>query len=183
MASPVRVSLSLIALVFAPTVRPLDAQWMAIHTDLKPRVIRRAEGERRYHEDGRFILLKVGPTTTGASYLFMGYEDIPPGAMIPLHQHEVDEEILIVQRGRVQVVLDRDSSFATAGDAVFLPPRSRVSVRTVGRDTASIFFVFPRASVERCFQFGGRGEGQTTDPLRTRADTLEALRVCQTTYF
>jgi quercetin dioxygenase-like cupin family protein len=129
------------------------------------------------------MLLKVGPTATGANYLFMGYEDLPPGTAIPPHQHEVDEEILIVHRGRVQVVFDRDSADAVAGDAVFLPPRTRVSVRALGSDTASIFFVFPRASVERCFQFVGRGEGEAAPRSYTRADTTEAFRVCQMTYF
>lgn len=156
---------------------------LPVHTDLRPKVVRKAEGQRRYLPDGRFILLKVGPTTTGANYLFMGYEDIPPGTAIPTHQHEVDEEILIVHRGRVQVVLEHDSTSAAAGDAVFLPPHSRVSVRAIGSDTASIFFVFPRGSVERCFQFIGRSEGQTVPSVLTRADTLEVLRSCQMTYF
>src|SRR5262245_56671766 len=43
-------------------------------------------------------------------------------------------------------------------------------------DTASIFFVFPRGSVERCFEFVGRGERETAPRRLTRADTAEALR-------
>ncbi|HVH30092.1 MAG TPA: cupin domain-containing protein [bacterium] len=171
-----------LALILAAHSANADAQ-QPVHTDLRPRVVRRPDGERRYLADGRFILLKVGPVTTGANYLFMGSEDLPPGTAIPSHEHEVDEEILIVHRGRVRVVFDRDSSEATAGDAVFLPPRTRVSVRTLGPDTASIFFVFPRASVERCFQYVGRAEGETTPRAYTRADTAEALRACQMTYF
>ncbi len=112
-----------------------DAQ-MPVHTDLRPRVVRRGDGERRYLADGRFLLLKVGPVSTGANYLFMGAEDLPPGTAIPAHQHEVDEEILIVHRGRVRVTFDRDSADAIAGDAVFLPPRTRVSLRALGPDTA-----------------------------------------------
>jgi len=160
---------------------PLAAQ-AAVHTDLRARVVRRADGERRYLPDGRFLLLKVGPVATGASYLFMGYEDLPPGTAIPRHRHEVDEELLIVQRGRVQVVVATDTSEATAGDAVYLPPRTAIAVATIGRDTASVFFVFPRASVEQCFQFVGRSEGQTTAPVRSSADTAAAYRTCQMTY-
>jgi uncharacterized RmlC-like cupin family protein len=182
MISRLRLLTPVLALVFTPAVASLTAQ-MPVHTDLRPRVIRRTEGQRRYLPDGRFMLLKVGPATTGSSYLFMGAEDLPPGAAIPAHQHEVDEEILIVQRGRVQVVFEHDSASAGPGDAVFLPARTRVSVQTIGSDTASIFFVFPRGSVERCFQYVGRGEGQSAPPPYTRADTLEALRTCQMTYF
>ncbi len=135
-----------LSLVLASALTEADAQ-QPIRTDLRPRVVRRAEGERRYLADGRFMLLKVGPVATGASYLFMGYEDLPPGTAIPQHRHEVDEEILIVYRGRVRVLLDRD--------------------------TASIFFVFPRGSVERCFQFVGRGEGE---PPRDRSRGPTVLR-------
>jgi quercetin dioxygenase-like cupin family protein len=154
-----------------------------VHTDLRPRVIRRAQGERRYLADGRYMLLKVGPAATGSSYLFMGSEDLPPGSAIPLHQHEVDEEILIVHRGHLRVTVKGDSSDATAGDAVFLPPRTPVAVRSLGPDTASIFFVFPRASVERCFQFTGRSEGESRPRAFTAADSAEGPRVCQMTYF
>jgi quercetin dioxygenase-like cupin family protein len=171
-----------LAMLLGARIQDATAQ-MPVHTDLRPRVVHRGEGERRYLADGRFMLLKVGPVTTGANYLFMGFEDLPPGTAIPAHQHEVDEEILIVHRGRLRVTFDRDSADAVAGDAVFLPPRTRVSVRTLGPDTASIFFVFPRAAVERCFQFVGRAQGQTAPPAYSRADTAEALRACQMTYF
>lgn len=161
---------------------PAAAQ-QAVHTDLAPRVVRRSEGERRYLADGRFMLLKVGPQATGANYVFMGAEDMPPGTAIPEHQHEVDEEILLVLRGRVRVVLNRDTSEAASGDVIFLPPRTRVSVQALGPDTATIYFVFPRGSVERCFQAVGRGAGETGPHRPTHADTLEVPPACQMTYF
>jgi hypothetical protein len=80
------VGLSLVVAGFHPEVR---AQ-LPVHTALRPQIVRRADGERRYFADGRFMLLKVGPAATGASYLFMGYEDMPPGSAIPEHEHEVD---------------------------------------------------------------------------------------------
>jgi quercetin dioxygenase-like cupin family protein len=171
--------LSLVVAGFHPEAR---AQ-LPVHTALRPQIVRRADGERRYLADGRFMLLKVGPRATGASYLFMGYEDLPPGSAIPEHEHEVDEEIIIVHRGHVRAILGRDSTDAAAGDAIFLPPRTHISVRALPPDTASIFFVFPRGSVERCFEFTGRGEGETTPRRLTRADTAEALRTCQMTYY
>jgi quercetin dioxygenase-like cupin family protein len=178
-----RTSLSLmIALGLASVAYPVGAQ-QAIHTDLAPRVVRRNEGERRYLADGRFMLLKVGPRTTGANYVFLGAEDMPPGSMIPEHQHEVDEEILLVHRGKVRVVLNNDTTEAVSGDVVFMPPRTRVTVRALAPDTATIFFMFPRASVERCFQAVGRGPGETAPHRPTHADTLEVPPACQMTYF
>ena len=156
---------------------------MTVHTDLRPKVVRHADGEHRYLSDGRFMLLKVGPVATGSSYLFMGYEDMPPGSAIPKHEHEVDEEILIVYRGRVRVTFDKDSAEASAGDAIFLPPKSPVSLRAIGTDTASIFFVFPRGSVERCFQGTGRDQPGAPAHVFTDAEMAEGRRVCQMTYF
>jgi quercetin dioxygenase-like cupin family protein len=180
---PMRMSLRLVAAIGLLGIDfPVAAQ-QAIHTDLAPRVVRRSEGERRYLPDGRFMLLKVGPKTTGANYVFMGAEDMPPGTAIPEHQHEVDEEILLVHRGRVRVVLNRDTTEAVSGDVVFLPPRTRVSVLALAPDTATIYFMFPRGSVERCFQAVGRGAGETSPHRPTHADTLEVPSACQMTYF
>ena len=172
----------MVAIGIAGIGSPATAQ-QALHTDLAPRVVRRSEGERRYLADGRFMLLKVGPQTTGANYVFMGAEDMPPGTAIPEHQHEVDEEILLVHRGRVRVVLNGKTSDAASGDAIFLPPRTRVSVQALAPDTATIYFVFPRGSVERCFQAVGRGAGETAPHRPTHADTLEVPPACQMTYF
>ena len=171
-----------LVLTLAMPVTRAGAQ-MPIHTDLRPKVIRHADGERRYLADGRYMLLKVGPVATGSSYLFMGYEDLPPGTAIPRHEHEVDEEILIVSRGNLRVLFDKDSADASAGDAIFLPPRSPVGLRAVGSDTASIFFVFPRASVERCFQGVGRDQPGAPAKVFTEAELAEGRRVCQMTYF
>jgi quercetin dioxygenase-like cupin family protein len=149
--------------------------------ELVPRVIARPAGEKRMLPDGRFILLKVGPANSGSSYLFMGYEDLPPGTAIPRHRHELDEEILIVHRGRVVVILNADTATAQAGDALFLPPRTWVSVRSPGPDTAAIFFIFPRATMEACFRFVGHGEGESPHP-QTPRERDEEGRVCRWSY-
>jgi quercetin dioxygenase-like cupin family protein len=167
---------------FALLGSPGAAQ-QAIHTDLRPRVVHRSEGQRRYLADGRLMLLKVGPQTTGANYLFMGAEDMPPGTTIPEHQHEVDEEVLLLQRGRLRVVLNGDTTEAGPGDVIFLPARSRVGAKALPPDTATVYFVFPRGSVERCFQAVGWGAGETGPHRPTHADTLEVPPACQMTYF
>jgi hypothetical protein len=116
------------------------------------------------------MLLKVGPMATGANYLFMGAEDLSPGSLIPEREHEVDEEILLVHRSRVRVMLNGDTTEAGSGDVIFLPPRSRVSVRALPPDTATVYFVFSRGGVERCFPsrgpWGRRDGAAQTDPCR-----------------
>jgi hypothetical protein len=128
----------------------------------------------------------VGPSTTGAAYLFLGMEDIPPGTAVPRHRHELDEEVLIVHRGSVDVELNDTSHVAPAGSVVYLPPRTWIRVRNPSAsDTASIMFVFPRGSVERCFQFIGRGPDEAASgrpATRTPADAAEERHSCQMTY-
>jgi hypothetical protein len=81
----------------------LGAQAQEIHTGLRPAVVMPDSGEQRILGDGRKMLLKVGPANGGANYFFLGGEDMPPGTAVPRHRHEVDEELLIVVRGRLQV--------------------------------------------------------------------------------
>ncbi|HEX2187698.1 MAG TPA: cupin domain-containing protein [Longimicrobiaceae bacterium] len=167
-------------LVLAAT--PLPAQVDAVvHSSPSPRVVAPAEGERRVLPDGREMLLKVGPANTGSGYLFLGAEDLPPGTSIPRHRHELDEEILIVQRGELTVELNDTAHVAPAGSVVFLPPRSWVAVSNRGSATATVMFVFPRGSVERCFQYIGRAPGEAPRP-RTAQEQAEERRACQMTY-
>jgi quercetin dioxygenase-like cupin family protein len=175
-------ALLLLSLPLVLACAPLSAQIDAeVRTDLRPRVIAPAEGEPRVLPDGRQILLKVGPANSGASYLFLGAEDLPPGTAIPRHRHEVDEEILIVHRGQLRVELNDTAYAAPAGSVVFLPPRTWVAVSNPGRETASLMFVFPRGSMERCFQYVGRGRGEAPRE-RTAAERAEEQRSCQMTY-
>jgi hypothetical protein len=51
-------------------------------------ILRPAEGERvPPFQDGRTMLLKIGPTLTSSRELFIAAEEMPPGTAIPLHRH------------------------------------------------------------------------------------------------
>lgn len=144
-------------------------------------VVALSDGMSRILPDGREILLKVGPKSTGAAYMFVGSEDIPQGAGIPRHRHEVDEEILIIHRGEVIVELDDVPHRATAGSVVFLPPGTWIALRNEAPETATIMFVFPRGSVERCFEFVGVSPGEEPREMTTEEQN-EEMRSCQMTY-
>ena len=167
-----------LVLCAAPAAAQVDA---AVHTPIAPRVVAPAEGERRVLPDGRHMLLKVGPASTGAAYLFLGAEDLPPGTGIPRHRHELDEELLIVHRGELTVELNDTAHVAPAGSVIYLPPRAWIAVSNRGTETATLMFVFPRGSVERCFQFVGRGEGEASRE-QTAEERAEEARACQMTY-
>ena len=163
-----RLRTGLALLLGASAAAPLAAQSANVHTGLAPRVVAPDSGQRRILPDGRAMLLKVGPANGGASYLFLGSEDLPPGTGIPRHRHEVDEELLIVLRGRLTVALNDSLHEAPAGSVVYLPPRVWVAVTNRSTETATLMFVFPRGAVERCFQFIGRAPGESTPRRLTR---------------
>lgn len=177
---PLSLALRCSALLLAAS--PLPAQVTAdVHTGLVPQVVGSEAGERRVLPNGWHMLLKVGPTNGGAAYLFLGSEDLPPGTRIPRHRHEVDEEILIVHRGEVTVVLNDSVQTAPAGSVIYLPPRNWISLSNEGQEAATVMFVFPRGSVERCFQFVGRAPGEAARD-QTEAELSEERRACQMTY-
>jgi quercetin dioxygenase-like cupin family protein len=175
-----RLGMLLIPLVAATTEAQVTRD---VHTSLQPRVVGPAAGERRLLRDGRSILLKVGPTNGGAGYLFLGSEDMPPGSRVPRHQHHLDEEILIVHRGTLTVTLNDSAHVATAGSVIYLPPGTWVAVENRGPDVATIMFVFPRGSVERCFQYIGWSVADSGKTIRrSEAEQAEEHRACQMTY-
>ncbi|HEY0929846.1 MAG TPA: cupin domain-containing protein [Gemmatimonas sp.] len=156
-----------------------------LHTGAKPQVVRPDEGERRILPDGRAMRLKVGPSTTGAGYLFVGAEELPPGSRVPRHRHELDEEVLIVQQGEVTFFLNDTAHVAPAGSVVYLPPRNWITVENRSTVLARIMFVFPRGAVERCFQFIGRSVADSAagrSPMRSPGTEAEEQHSCQMTY-
>jgi len=156
-----------------------------LHTAARPQVVRPDDGERRILPDGRAIRLKVGPSTTGAGYLFLGAEELPPGSRVPRHRHELDEEVLIVQEGEVTFLLNDTAHVAPAGSVVYLPPRNWITVENRGTAPARIMFVFPRGAVERCFQFVGRSVADSAAgrmPAQSPEAAAEERHSCQMTY-
>jgi len=168
------------------SVTPAGAQLSAdLHTAARPQVVLPDAGERRILPDGRAIRLKVGPSTTGAGYLFLGAEELPPGSRVPRHRHELDEEVLIVQQGEVTFLLNDTAHVAPAGSVVYLPPRNWIAVENRGATAARIMFVFPRGAVERCFQYIGRSVADSAAgrvPERSAGDAAVERHSCQMTY-
>ena len=163
---------------------PLAALGQVTHaptTGPEPHVVSLDDGASRVLPDGREVLLKVGPKSTGSGYLFLGSEDIPQGAEIPRHRHEIDEEILIIHRGEVIVELDDVAHRAQAGSVIYLPPGTWIALRNEASETATIMFVFPRGSVERCFEFVGRAPDEEGREL-TEEEREEEMYSCQMTY-
>jgi len=116
-------------------------------------ILRPADGERvPPFQDGRTMLLKIGPSLTSSQELFIATEEMPPGTAIPLHRHERHEEALFLQRGQVTVTLGARRVVAVAGTLVYIPAATWTGVENTGRDTASVIGIFAEGEVEPCFR-------------------------------
>jgi quercetin dioxygenase-like cupin family protein len=116
-------------------------------------ILRPADGERvPPFQDGRTMLLKIGPTLTSSQELFIAAEEMPPGTAIPLHRHERHEEALYIPRGQVTVTLGARRVVAEAGTFVYIPAATWIGVENTGEAPASVVGIFAEGAVEPCFR-------------------------------
>jgi quercetin dioxygenase-like cupin family protein len=125
------------------------------------------EGERRVRRllGGAPLIMKVDHRNGGAPDLVMGYEEIPPGQVIPPHRHLLADEIILVRHGSgVAQVGDREGAVA-AGATIYIPRDMRVTVRNTGSESLSIAFVFSKPGFEDYLRDTSVPEGQPVVPL------------------
>ena len=73
-------------------------------------------------------------------------ERIAPGDRIPLHEHTI-EELLLVDEGTIEVALGDERRVVEADAVVFIPARMAHGFRNVGEQEARIHAVFPAREV------------------------------------
>lgn len=133
-----------------------------------PLVLAVHEGERRVRRFGvsaPSFILKVDRRNGGSGELVMGYEDLPPGGVIPSHRHLVADEIIFVHRGSGVVELgDRRTEFGP-GATIYIPRDVRVTIRNSGAEPLSIAFIFSKPGFEEYLRDMSALEGQPIVPL------------------
>src|ERR1700730_7318344 len=141
-------------------------------------VLEKNEGEARVRRPLRVLpiptaefILKVTPENSGSKHLVLGTEDIPPGGVIPKHNLEQDE-ILLVQTGTAHVTLGDKEYDVHAGGTVFFPAQTWVRLKNSGTDRISLVFIFSSPGFERNMRCGSVPAGQTAPPINT--DELKA---------
>src|SRR5215217_4483673 len=170
-----RVSGLLFALVTGSGVAVLGQSSITTHRADTGVILRPADGERvPPFQDGRTMLLKIGPSLTSSQELFIATEEMPPGTAIPLHRHERHEEALFLHRGQVTVTLGARRVIVAAGTLVYIPAATWTSVENTGHETASVVGIFAEGAVEPCF----RRLVQRPSP----ADSVRLERHCAMTF-
>lgn len=140
-----------VALVFAAVlfVQPLSAD---PPKQPKPSIVRADEGEKLLKRGVDPILIKVDPETVGSQHVAFGTETLPPGEAIRTHRHMHEEEIVLIQKGTLQVTVGELQAEATAGDAVYIPARTWIGFENHSNETAHLAFFFNEPHFFKCLR-------------------------------
>ena len=143
-----------------------------------PLVLAKEEGERRVRRNlggaAPGFIIKVDPVNGGSTDFFMGYEDIPPGRVIPPHRHFNADEIIFVHKGSGRAEVGDIRRDFTEGATIFIPRGTRITVRNTGREPLSIAFIFSHPGFERLMRDTSVREGEKVVPLTP--EELKAIR-------
>jgi quercetin dioxygenase-like cupin family protein len=144
---------------------------------VKPLILGVNQGERRrrrFAVSAPNFILKVDPQNGGSRDITMGYEDLPPGGVIPPHWHKMADEILFIHRGSGVVELGDEKEAFTEGATIFIPKDVRVTVRNTGSGPLSVAFFFSKPGFETFLREMSALEGESFVPLSPQE--LRAIR-------
>ena len=87
---------------------------------------------------------------TGAQQLSSGLTRFEPGAKIPLHYHNVEEQVTIVE-GEAVAIIDGERHALRAYDTTYVPAGVPHHFMNESDAPMAILYVYPSPSVERRF--------------------------------
>ena len=74
-----------------------------------------------HHLPERDWFLYIGPETTGAENMTVGWATFPPGAAPEGHVHPTQEEVIYITRGNGELVTPEGTAKLEPGTAVYIP--------------------------------------------------------------
>lgn len=99
---------------------------------------------------GRRQVILDTSTTNGDVYLVQGI--MPAGSVVPVHVHELEDEIFHVLEGEVELILGETTINGKKGDIIYLPRGIKHGIRTIGTKTAKVLnYVIPGKNFEAFF--------------------------------
>lgn len=118
--------------------------------NIQPAVLKPDEG-RKIVVLGQEITVKLtGSETGGEFYLFENI--VPPGARVPPHVHQREDEILQILEGELEVTLDGRTTRAPAGSIAYFPRNIAHGFGNTGTVPAKgRFLVSPASNFEKFF--------------------------------
>jgi quercetin dioxygenase-like cupin family protein len=127
----------------------------------RAQVIPPEAGEALIARGNRPITIKVDPKTVGATQFVAGTEVLPSGVIFNTHRHPNQEELLIVQHGKLRIgVGDAQPRDADAGAFVFIPKNTWVTLENTSGEAAGFIFIFPQTGIEEFFRKTSQKAGE-----------------------
>jgi quercetin dioxygenase-like cupin family protein len=92
----------------------------------------------------------IGPKATGSTNLQVFYSKFEPGGESYPHSHDVESGHIIL-RGKILLTTDEGSKEIGPNTVIFIPPKVRHGLKTIGHETAHMIVIFspPEESYER----------------------------------
>lgn len=113
-----------------------------------PMVIRAGQVERFDRGAGVVTLPYVGRWNAEGNRVTTGITVFAPGTAIPLHTHNVEESVLVLE-GEAAAVVGQDSFELEAGDATWVPAGVRHRFANRGQGPMRIYWVYGGREVTR----------------------------------
>jgi mannose-6-phosphate isomerase-like protein (cupin superfamily) len=80
-----------------------------------------------------YELIGMGERLGGSNHHSFAYVVIPPGCSSRPHYHNEREETYFILKGRGRLQINHERRLVKPGDAIFIPPKNRHRIITVGR--------------------------------------------------
>jgi quercetin dioxygenase-like cupin family protein len=99
---------------------------------------------------GEEVTIKLGGAQTGGT-LSLWIETTPPGSGTPPHYHEREDELFLVQRGRVEFLVDGKWVEPGEGAAVYVPRGNIHAFRNAGDSPSRMWVLTTPSGFETFF--------------------------------
>ena len=116
----------------------------------EPAIIRPDEAPKYERGNGIETTLLVGKDRCGAENFTSGMTIIPPQAAVPLHSHNCDEQVTILE-GTADVEIDGEHHQASRHDTIFIPEGLPHRFINAGPGPMTILWVYSTDRVTRTF--------------------------------
>ena len=138
---------------------------LSLLTQLQPGVVRAGEGER-HNVLGHTLAFKTTTSELAGGGLL--WELIsPPGTMVPPHVHTVEDELIYVAEGELDVLVGEQKLTARAGDLIKMPKNVPHGIWQKGAvATRTLWVVVPAGKMEGLLSALGRLPAGPPDPAQ-----------------
>ncbi|HLW48308.1 MAG TPA: cupin domain-containing protein [bacterium] len=121
------------------------------------------------------VTIKVDRRRAGSPFLAAGRQRLGPGASIPVHLHEHQDEIIFVHAGRGAAVFDGHRLPLRTGSTIFVRRRVWHGVENTGRSDLHLLWIISPPGLEDMFRDISVRKGRRPRPM-TRDEFAALVR-------